>query len=145
MPAMHAATVDARLTPEQFAQRAMAAPGIRWRKWASGWDACDCFGLIVLWFREVHGVDLGPVPQTDIASGFEQAQGWIECGPEAGASCWMAWRDGAPTHCGVMLTATTVLHAEGSDDRPGRVRVSRLGAVEAVYGAVRFYRYAGAA
>lgn len=129
------------MTPAAFAQRAMALPGIPWRKWHASWEACDCFGLIVLYFREVLGVDLGPVPQTDIASGFAQACGWIECGPQAGATCWMAWHDGAPTHCGVLLDARRVLHCEGSNDHPGSVRVSRLSAVERVYGALRFYRY----
>lgn len=129
------------MTPLEFAARAMAAPGIPWRKWHASWQAADCFGLIVLYFREVLGVDLGPVPQTDIASGFACAAGWVECGPAAGATCWMAWRDGAPTHCGVLLDAQRVLHSEGSDDHPGSVRVSRLSAVARVYGDIKFYRY----
>jgi hypothetical protein len=54
----------------------------------------------------------------------------------------MAWRDGAPTHCGVLLTAGSVLHSEGSDEAPGSVRVSRLAAVRRMYGEIRFYRYA---
>lgn len=143
MPGVHAESA-ARLTLEEFAARAMRVPAIPWRKWAAGWDGLDCFGLIVLCFREVHGIDLGAVPQTDIASGFAAARGWEECGPQAGATCWMAWRDGAPTHCGLMLTSRLVLHAEGSEDRPGRVRVSRLDAIAQVYGEIRFYRYTGA-
>lgn len=119
----------------------MAAPGIPWVKWRSDWLAADCFGLIVLWFREVLGVDLGEVPQTDIASGFERAAGWIECGPEAGATAWMAWRAGAPTHCGIVLPHARLLHSEGSETKPGGVRVSRLAAIARMYGAIRFYRY----
>jgi len=111
-------------------------------KWRADWEAQDCFGLIVLFFREVHGVDLGPVPQTDIASGFAEAQGWVECGPETGATCWMAWRDGAPTHCGVLLDAQRVLHSEGNEEHPGSVRVSRLSVIQRVYGEIRYYRYA---
>lgn len=129
------------MTPDQFICKAMAAPGIPWRKWCSGWDFCDCFGLIVLWFREVLGIELGAVPQTDIASGFAVARGWVECGAEAGATAWMAWHDASPTHCGVVLPGGRLLHCEGSASHPGSVRVSRLAAVARVYGELRFYRY----
>lgn len=127
------------MTPAEFAGRAVGKP---WRKWHASWSAMDCFGLIVLYFREVLGLDLGAVPHTDIASGFTRARGWIECGPEAGATCFMAWRDGAPCHCGVLLPGGQVLHSEGSDARAGSVRVTRLSAMLRLYGDLKFYRYA---
>lgn len=129
------------LTPDEFVRRAMALPGIPWVRWRSDWQACDCFGLIVLWFREVHGIDLGPVPRTDLAAGFEQFPGWVTCGPEEGATAWMAWRNEAPTHCGIVLRGGRVLHAEGSPEHPGSVRIGRLAVVARVYGDIRFYRY----
>jgi hypothetical protein len=134
-------TLAKLMTLAEFAARAMGFPVIRWRKWYSDWKECDCYGLIVLGFREMRGIDLGPVPQTDIAEGFSRARGWVECGPEAGATCWMSWRDGKPTHCGWMLDAQRVLHCEGSEDRPGGVRISRLSAIELIYGEIKFYRY----
>lgn len=126
------------LSPEEFTLRAIGVP---WVKWRSDWQACDCFGLIVLYFREVLGVDLGEVPQTDIATGFFEADGWIECRPEAGATAWMAWRGGAPTHCGVLLAGARLLHSEGSETHPGNVRITRLAAMRRVYSDIRFYRY----
>lgn len=119
----------------------MTIPGIPWVKWRSDWQACDCFGLIVLYFREVLGVELGEVPQTDIAAGFFAADGWVECGPEAGATAWMAWRGGAPTHCGILLPGDRLLHSEGAETRPGNVRVTRLSVMRRAYGDIRFYRY----
>lgn len=127
------------MTHTEFAARAV---GIPWVKWRSDFDGVDCFGLIVLYFREVLGIDLGDVPQTDIASGFSRARGWIECDAQAGATCFMAWHDGAPTHCGLMLDSQRVLHAEGSEAHPGSVRVTRISAMRRVYGDdIRFYRY----
>lgn len=137
-------TAQARtlLTPEAFVSRAVGIPWVRWR---GDWLAADCFGLITLYFREVLGVELGPVPQTDIEAGFLAARGWVECGPEPGATAWMAWRDGAPSHCGVLLAGGKVLHSEGSPERAGSVRVSSLPAIVKLYGGdVRFYRYTGA-
>lgn len=128
------------MTPAQFAASAVGVPWVRWR---SDWQGMDCFGLIVLWHREVLGVPIPDVPQTDIAAGFELATGWTEIdAPEAGASAWMAFREGAPTHCGMMLTDSTVIHAEGWQfDRRGSVRVSKLDAIRRVYGTIKFYRY----
>lgn len=127
-----------RLTQSEFIARAIGIPWVRWR---SDWRACDCYGLIVLYFREVLAVELGVVPQTDISSGFDAAQGWQECYPQDGATCWMAWRHGSPTHCGVIVAGGMVLHSEGSDEHPGNVRLSRLAAVRRVYGDIKFYRY----
>lgn len=126
------------LTPEEFTRRLVGAP---WRRWASDWTACDCFGALTLYFREVLGVDLGPVPQTDIEAGFLQARGWAEC-DRAGAQAWMVWRQGSPVHCGLVLPDGQYLHSEGTPERPGSVRVSRPEALARVYGGeIRFYRY----
>lgn len=125
------------LTPDEFAARAVGVP---WARWRSDWLACDCFGLIVLYHREVMGSDLGAVPQTSIEAGFSQSEGWHECGQDAGATCFMAWRDGAPTHCGVLLPGGRVLHSEGSAEKPGSVRVTRIEVMRKIYGELRFYR-----
>lgn len=125
------------LTPQEFTTRAV---GLSWERWRSDWQAVDCFGLVVLYFREVLGVDLGDVPHTDIATGFCTAEGWEACEVEAGAVAFMAWRDGAPTHCGIVLSPLQLLHSEGAPDRAGSVRVSSISLMRRVYGELRFYR-----
>lgn len=129
------------MTPQEFAARAVGVPWVRWR---SDWQAMDCFGLVVLYFREVLGVDLGAVPQTDIASGFALARGWLECGPDPGATAFMSWFDGAPTHCGVMLPEGVLLHAQAGhpDESSGSVRMTRLVVMQRSCADLRFYRYA---
>ena len=132
--------METLLTPDEFVRRAVGLPWVRWR---SDWRAVDCFGCIVLWHREVLGIDLGGVPQTDIATGFAAASGWVECGASAGATCFMAWRESSPAHCGVLLAGGRVLHAQEGYPIPehGSVRVSRLDAMQRVYRDLRFYRY----
>ena len=125
------------MTPEAFAGRVAGMP---WVRWASGWQACDCFGLVVLYFREVIGIDLGAVPQTDIAAGFSQARGWAECEPGPGAA-FMCWRAGVPHHCGIVLPGDRLLHAEGSPDRGGSTRITRMAAMRRLHRDLRFYRY----
>lgn len=133
------------MTPAAFAARAVGLPWVRWR---SDWTACDCFGLVVLYYREVHGIDLGEVPQTDIGAGFEALRArWQECGPEPGASAFMSFDgEGAPRHCGLLIDGGRLLHAEGGIDLQGRsfgsVRLSRLAAWSRLYLDTRFYRLA---
>lgn len=125
------------MTQSDFVQRAVGLPWVRWR---SDWSACDCFGLVVLYYREVLGVELGDVPKTDIASGFDAASGWAECAQYDDAVCFMAWRGKAPTHCGILLESGSVLHCEGSPERPGNARVTPLPAMRRGYGDIRFYK-----
>lgn len=128
------------MDPDRFIRLMVGKP---WRRWHSDFDACDCYGLVLLWMREVHGVNLGTVPQTDIATGFDQAQGWVECGPDPGATAFMAWREGTPTHCGVLAMRGQLLHAQEGHPIPehGSVRITRLEVMARAVPDLRFYRY----
>jgi hypothetical protein len=131
------------MSPAEFVGRAVGLP---WKRWRSDWEAADCFGLIVLVHIEVLGIDLGPVPRTDIASGFSAARGWVECVEEEGATCFMTWRDGAPTHCGWLAGGGMVLHAQEGYPVPehGSTRLTRLSVLKRACPDIRFYRYEGA-
>lgn len=138
----------ALMTPDQFAAACMAMPAMRWVRWAADWQRreADCWGLVTLYFRLVRGVDLGPVPKTDIEAGYWAAQAhWPECEPEAGSAVFMAWAGGRPRHCGILLPGGMLLHAEGDEERGGAVRITRLAAMRRVYSDLRFHRYAGPA
>ena len=125
------------MTATEFVRRAV---GIPWVRWGSSWDGADCYGLIVLYCREVLGLELGDVPQTDIESGFAETSGWIACGPEDGAVGWMAWRDGAPSHCGIVLPGGSMLHSQGIEGHGGSVRVTRLAILRRLYSDITYHR-----
>lgn len=130
------------ISPESFAARMVGVP---WRRWRSDFEAVDCFGLIVLYFREVLGISLGDVPETDIATGFAAARGWEQCDrAEPGAVGFMTWRHGAPTHCGIVLPGGRLLHAQEGHpiSDSGSVRISRLVVMQRACADLRFYRYA---
>jgi cell wall-associated NlpC family hydrolase len=57
----------------------------------------------------------------------------------------MAFSDGAPEHCGVLLGGGMLLHSEGSQDRGGSVRLTRLAAMSRLYSDIRFYDFIGGA
>lgn len=131
------------MTPQEFADRATGINGPRWVRWASTWEQADCYGIVILYHREVLGIELGPVPQTDIASGFVAARGWQDCGPEPGSAAFMAWLDNQPAHCGIVLPGGMVLHAQGSVESGGCVRATRLRVMASIYSTLTFHRYVG--
>jgi hypothetical protein len=127
------------MTAAEFSDRAIGIPWVRWR---SDWQACDCFGLVVLYHREVLGINLGAVPNTSISEGFFASSGWEESMLEPEATAFMAWRNDAPTHCGIVLPGAMLMHCEGLDDHPGSARITRLEVVRRIYGQLKFYRRA---
>jgi cell wall-associated NlpC family hydrolase len=132
----------ALMTVDEFVGRAIGLPWVRWR---SDWQAADCFGIVILYFRHVLGVELGEVPITDVARGFAVDKRWVECGACAGATVWMGWQDGAPKHVGVLISPTHVLHSDGDEVggvNKGSARVTRLDALRKLYADSRFVRLA---
>lgn len=128
------------MTPADFIRRAVGLPWVRWR---SDWQAVDCFGLVVLWHREVLGTDPGAVPHTDIATGFAQAQGWQPCDAEPYTTAFMAFDSQGPTHCGIVVPGGQVLHALGGPRFPGHgsTVVSPLRLVRRLCGDIQTFRY----
>lgn len=135
------------MTHDEFASSAVGLPWVRWR---SDWQAVDCYGLVILYHREVLGVDLGTVPQFGIGDGFAGlSDHWRECGTDdVDAVAWMAWRDGSPTHCGIMLHGGLCLHSEGHIDAQGRhvgsVRITPIRTMRRAYGTIKAYLYSPA-
>lgn len=131
------------MTPAAFAERCMGVDGPRYRRWAASWEACDCYGLIALYWREVHGLELKPEPATasGMADGFAALGAlWREVGPQPGACGFMAWDAGCPRHCGVLLPGGELLHTEApSAVSSGGPRITPLRAMARLYPDVRFY------
>lgn len=131
------------MSPEEFAERATSLRAPRYKRWASGWDACDCYGLIVLYWREVLGRELLPEPAlaSGMADGFSAlGMHWDLAPPTPGACGFMAWEGELPRHCGVLLPRGDLLHTEPpSPVGAGGPRATRLTALARLYPDVRFY------
>ena len=130
------------MTRSQFLDRIICKP---WVRWAESWDACDCYGLVIMYYRHVLGIELGHVPSTSLAVGIATTDlftGWRELSaPEDHACGFMSYRGEEPTHCGIYLGGGEVLHSSGSDDLPGSVRITRVKSMEMAYGKIRYYAH----
>jgi cell wall-associated NlpC family hydrolase len=132
------------MTPDEFAQRCTAMDGPRYVRWRADWQCADCYGILVLYWRHVVGIELRPHPGTSsgMADGFAAlGEHWRELsGPQPGACGFMAWDGGLPRHCGVVLPGGELLHTEAeSPGRSGGPRSTRLAAMRRLYPDLRFY------
>lgn len=127
------------MTPQEFAAKAVGLP---WRRWRSDWQCADCWGLVVLYHREVLGLDLGDVPHIDIATGYAAATGWEPCA-EADGVVFMCFRAGEAVHCGIVLGAAALHAQEGHPISDlGSTRLTPMSVMRRLYQDIRFYRRA---
>lgn len=131
------------MTPDEFAARWMAPNGPRYRRWSASWEFADCYGGLVLYWREVHGREL--LAEPDAASGMADgfaALGlhWAETEARPGACAFMAWDGTLPRHCGVLLPDGTLLHTEApAPGCAGGPRITPLRAMTRLHPDIRFY------
>lgn len=124
------------MTPDEFINATMGK--VTWKKYAADWQHMDCFGLVDMFFKHVHGLELTWATHLSCYA----SHGWIEVlEPVANSVAFMTWSDGVPTHCGVCLGRGMLLHCDGNETNPGGVRINTIEAVQKLYGEIRFYAY----
>lgn len=129
-----------QMTTDDFITIFLGKP---WKRFACGMDACDCYGLLIMYYRLVLSIDLGEVPTMCIADGFDGRKHlWKQLErPHHGSLVMMYGDDGKASHCGVTLPDGRIIHCQGSEQSPGNVRISRLQSLQKIYNEVRFYAY----
>lgn len=111
-------------------------------------DGCDCFGLVYLYYKHVHGFDINLSDEylnyEDFLTSFTvQLAEWEEVDqPKDGDCCFVCFNGDIPTHCGIMISKNEVLHSQGDPSTNiGQVSVWKLGVLKRVIGTdVRYYR-----
>lgn len=126
------------MTKTDFINKAVGLP---WVRWGSDWNGCDCYGLIVLYYREVLGISLPDVPKKSLAEGLaEIVHQWEEVLEDEPPEAFISFVDSEPAHVGLYIGHNLVLHAQGSPDNTGSTRVTALKIMRRTFGDVKFYR-----
>ncbi len=115
--------------------------GIRYRLGGRTFKACDCYGLLILFYRE-FGVELPDLSVSSfklVTRAFveeERNPHWSRIATPSLKDIAVFSKDGLPCHCGIMLDRVSMLHNEDRQSCVERINSpiweSRL------YG---FYRY----
>lgn len=135
------------MNQQEFINKVMGLP---WINRASSFESMDCWGCVVMYYRHVLGIELPTI------NGYEQgecdtAQGW-----QSGIHQWeqvdkasadglvfTCYKGGKPTHVGITISATKVLHSRGWVGNPGKVEIHSIRAIEAIYGRMTYHRFVG--
>lgn len=112
------------MTPEQWISDVTGKP---WVDRATGPDGYDCWGLVLDYFRRVHGRELVDIPGyadhgCDFWGGMQYAltNGVIIPAPAESAVIFTRFVGDQATHVGV-ITGGRVVHALGANDSGGQV------------------------
>jgi cell wall-associated NlpC family hydrolase len=128
----------------EFIKKVTGAP---WIDKGCDFDGMDCHGLVCLYFKHVLGIEITMTPK---GSGATQPERWMNeeltgnwekiDKPEKDGVVMTCYSGGAPSHVGVIISATKVLHSFGTKDNPGGVRVTSIEAIRRTYGRVTFHK-----
>ncbi len=124
--------------------------GKPWLNRAVSFESVDCWGLVIMYYRNVFGVEL---PTVD---GYSQKNDIAECwANEASKSHWKQvqspTKDGVvftcyegakPTHVGITIGDGKVLHTNGAN-RVGGVQINSIKAIERLHGKMTYHKFIG--
>lgn len=130
------------MTKNEFINKAVGLP---WVDRAQSWGSMDCWGLVVMYYRHVIGVELPDVHALDFGDGMKSA---IDTGlflasqePVGDGVIFTAVdpSTGAPCHVGVCVDNRMVLHSNHGYG----VRCDKLDVLKRAYGRLEYYAYTG--
>lgn len=120
-----------------------AMEGKPWRDRACSFEAADCWGLVVLYYRHVLGIEIHQTPDYEAGSDFLTCfEGdvvfWQQAEKSADGRIFIAYYGDEPKHVGLVVGGQA-FHSRGE---AGQVRFDKLRTLEKVFTRVEFYDYA---
>ena len=135
-----------KMTQTEFINKMIGKP---WVDRASSFEECDCWGLVLLYYKEVLNIDL------PVVKGFTEKEDFLLC-YESGVQQWQevktpitqglaftSYKGDTPTHVGVCIGNGMALHCRGSVNQAGSVEVHSLRAIESIYGKITYHQFTG--
>lgn len=132
------------MTTEDFTTLIMECP---WVEGGACFSGADCWGVVVLYYRHVHGIEIENDNHGEYINSISDALDdqlstgdWEEIdGPDDDGVVFMAYQGDTPTHCGVISNGR-VLHSSGSRQRDlAYCRRDRFEALQRMYRDMRFF------
>ncbi len=116
------------MNKKEFIDKIIGTP---WVNRAYGFDGCDCFGLVYLYYSQV--LELIPTLTDEYLSKYNftvafqcqlDAGEWMKVDrPDGDEVVFVCFEGDVPLHCGVMIDRNNVLHAFGSDKNQGQATI----------------------
>lgn len=135
------------MTPYEFCEKINGAP---WVNRGHSFEGADCYGVVLLYYKEVLGIEL------PIVSGYKQGLNYADCSdmvrsqdcweriayPEQHAVAFSHVVDGRPMHISVCIDRKNIIHAVGLSSS-GIVKVNSVVSLIRSTNDVFFNRFIG--
>jgi len=121
--------------------------GLPWVNRASSFEACDCYGLVKLFYKEVLNINLSEVKgyksgECNVNSGFMSViSDWVEIKNPIDSCVFISFRDGKADHVGIMIDKTNALHSRGSLEEHGKVEIHNIKTLESMYTNIKYFKH----
>lgn len=124
----------------EFIDKVTGAP---WGDRACSFDEMDCWGLVVLYYRHVLGIEIHHVPDYEAGANFQtcfssEVVYWKLSEVIAEDGIFIAWYGSQPVHVGLIVDGRA-LHSRGEH---GHVRADSIRTIQKLFTRVEFYNYA---
>lgn len=118
--------------------------GIPWQNRACSFYAADCWGLVVLYYRHVLGIEIHQTPDYESGRDFltcydSDVVFWHRTDSFMDDGIFVAWVGSNPVHVGLIVDGRA-LHSRGEN---GHVRSDAIRTIQKLFTKVEFYSYAG--
>lgn len=128
------------MTQDEFIRRVIGLP---WADRACSFEAMDCWGLVVLYYRHVLGIEIHQTPDYEAGSDFitcydGDAAFWSHSAPQSGGLA-VFFKGNHPDHVGIVVNGNRCLHSLGGGKT---VSVDRLPVLQRIFTKTEFMTYA---
>lgn len=118
--------------------------GIPWRNRACSFEAADCWGLVVLYYRHVLGIEIHQTADYESGRDFLTCYDgdvvfWRRTESFSDDGIFVTWIGSHPVHVGLIVDGRA-LHSRGEN---GHVRSDAIRTIQKLFTKVEFYSYAG--
>ncbi|HCN5322470.1 TPA: C40 family peptidase [Escherichia coli] len=116
--------------------------GVPWANRACSFDKVDCWGLVVLYYRHVLGIELHQTPDYEAGTDFFTCyQGdvvfWRPVDKPVEGGIFVGYRGAQPAHVGLVLNRQA-LHSRGES---GSVRMDSFLVIQRAFTKVEYFSY----
>lgn len=133
------------MTKQEFIKKMKSVP---WVNRAVGFDAVDCFGLVIMYYRHVLGIKVPNVngfsEDLPMDECWDNADTWeqVDTPPIEGLA-FTAYKGDTPMHVGIVISPTHVLHCRGDFKHHGKVEMHSIRAIKRTCGKITYHRLKG--
>lgn len=134
------------MNQSEFIKKIIGKP---WVNRASSFDSVDCWGLVLLYYKEVLNIEIPTVQGFTEHEQFEKLYFennhlWQQVDtPQKEGLVFTCYKGDIPTHVGICAGHGKVLHARGTEDSHGKVEIHSIRAIESAYGKMTYHKFTG--